>query len=348
MYINKRFSLVLLLVFLAATAFAQLSVTLTPTDAGAGYEAVIKALENTLSDELPDIPAIPKNLMQGFADASVFAGHGATQRAFGGYNLFAITVGGMVGVRIPSAISFSDALDPSDVMDKIDENSAFGMGIQGINVELGLHVSRFIPLDNIYAALRFGYLNLDIEDQLNFKTFQIGALGRYQFFDGINLLFFKWRGLTVGTGFIIQKTELGFDFPLGDEVYSETIGLQTVSINDPVATFDMTITTYTIPLEVTTAVQLLIFNLGVGLGADMAFGNNDLSIGMDGRVYSGTTHVANASIDGGGKNGPTFFNPKLMANIGIKLGPVILDVPMTYYFGKDSGLSLGVTLGAVF
>jgi hypothetical protein len=41
----------------------------------------------------------------------------------------------------------------------------------------------------------------------------------------------------------------------------------------------------------------------------------------------------------------TFFNPKLMTGIGFKIGPVILDVPVSLYFREEIGANVGVTLG---
>jgi hypothetical protein len=54
------------------------------------------------------------------------------------------------------------------------------------------------------------------------------------------------------------------------------------------------------------------------------------------------------SATAGGKHSTTKFAPKLMTNIGLKFGPIIIDVPVTYYFGTTHGLSVGVTLGAVW
>jgi hypothetical protein len=42
---------------------------------------------------------------------------------------------------------------------------------------------------------------------------------------------------------------------------------------------------------------------------------------------------------------PTFFNFKIMTGIGFKIGPVFLDIPVTYYPGKETNASVGVTLG---
>jgi hypothetical protein len=121
----------------------------------------------------------------------------------------------------------------------------------------------------------------------------------------------------------------------------------------------MTINTVTIPLEATTAVQLFSFlNITLGVGADLAFGKNDMSLGVSGDVHldnsglpSGagtitqTPGTGNLSVDAGGTMPPSFFHPKIMTGIGFKIGPVILDIPVTYYFLGGTGLNLGVTLG---
>jgi len=49
----------------------------------------------------------------------------------------------------------------------------------------------------------------------------------------------------------------------------------------------------------------------------------------------------------GGSGSPTTFNPKVMSGFGLSMGPVIIDVPFTYYL-LDHGYNLGVTLGIVW
>ena len=359
MHLTKRLTLVLLLVFLAGTAFAQweVKINVDPSYNEGSYSGAIGTiktrLEGELNDLLDNVPPVPENMVQGFADASIFASHGATQRAYGGYDFLAITAGFMLGLRLPGGFSLDDFDNPENMLNSIAEDP-FGVGIQGINVEAGLHISKFLPINRLYAAVRFGYINanLNYEDSgIDFNTFQIGVLGRYQLVNDINLFIVKWRGITVGTGFMYQRTGFGFDVPLGLGEIEAGSGSTALRMSDPAAHFGMTMSTYTIPLEINTAVQLLfIFNIGIGAGVDLAFGSNDLDIGIDSKIYrvEDGAYFGYASIEGGGTMSPNFLHPKLMASFGFKFGPVIIDIPMTYYIGQDHGLSLGVTVGAVF
>jgi hypothetical protein len=46
----------------------------------------------------------------------------------------------------------------------------------------------------------------------------------------------------------------------------------------------------------------------------------------------------------GGKSSPSFFNIKAMFAVGFNFGPVIIDIPVTYYL-LSNGWSLGLTFG---
>jgi len=359
MCLTKRLSLTLLLIFLAGNVFAQWKVNLNLNhpfidnpDFINAMEDVVGRLEDFLNDILSEVPSNPRNLVQGFADASIFAGHGATQRAYGGYDFLAITTGFMLGLRIPGSFSIAMLDNPENMINSMGSNS-FGLGIQGVNLEAGLHVSKFLPINRLYAAFRFGYINVnhDFDNfSVNFNNFQIGVLGRYQLVDDISLLLLKWRGITIGTGLVYQRTGLGFDILLGDG-FTTGPGSYDLLINDPVVHFGMTMSTFTVPMEITSAVQLLfVINLGMGVGFDMAFGSNELDIGIKNRIFTvfENRYFGDASVEGGGSMGPIFLLPKLMANFGFKFGPVIIDFPMTYYFGRNHGFSLGITTGAVF
>jgi hypothetical protein len=116
----------------------------------------------------------------------------------------------------------------------------------------------------------------------------------------------------------------------------------------------MDVTTFTIPMEVMTAVNLLIFNIPFGVGADFAFGTSKMNIGMSsGITISGdntikTTSDGNLTIDAGGKASPNFANLKLMTGLGLSIGPVIaVDIPITWYF-VDNGFNIGLSVGVAF
>ena len=133
----------------------------------------------------------------------------------------------------------------------------------------------------------------------------------------------------------------------------------TGEISDPKINFGFTVNTYTVPLEAVTSLRLLSFlNASIGVGADLGFGNVSLGADVSGDVNlnidSGLQGLGlNVERQGsfsatiGGKSTPNFFNPKVMASLGISIGPLILlDIPITYYF-LNNGFNFGITLGIV-
>jgi hypothetical protein len=124
---------------------------------------------------------------------------------------------------------------------------------------------------------------------------------------------------------------------------------------DPKLALDINVNTVTIPLEAATAVRLLWFlNIPLGVGVDLGFGKSDMKIGLDGDIYlTGLNNSrikqkerGNISTSAGGDMPPTFFNLKFMTGLGINIGPVILDIPITFYVGN--GYNIGVNLGFVW
>ena len=332
MNIQKRFGLIVVLLCLAGTAFAQkpLEVTFSGT--------VPSDITDYFKDKIEGINYLPKDLLGGFADASVYASHGATQRAYGDYKLFALTAGFSLGFSLYDSPT-NVIRDLDNTYDTLTDNGDIGIGASvPAVVQLGLN-SSFL-MDGLYLGFRLGYIPMDNilssdDIKLDYKIFHIGPVAHYRLLKGFDIGVFKWRGITVGTGFLFQRTTLDLSFPL------DVIGLDEPNLN-----FNMEVTTYTIPLELNTSIQLLWFlNLDAGLGVDLAFGKNTTSIGMSSGINDDDGKV---TVKGGGSVSPTFFNPKIMANLGIKLGPVIIDVPVNYYFLTGNGLSIGITVGAVF
>jgi hypothetical protein len=62
-------------------------------------------------------------------------------------------------------------------------------------------------------------------------------------------------------------------------------------------------------------------------------------------VGNGTAAVFAAYGKQGG-TGPTKVLPKIFCGPGLNFGPVIIDIPFTYYF--NNGFDVGVTLGVVW
>jgi hypothetical protein len=122
----------------------------------------------------------------------------------------------------------------------------------------------------------------------------------------------------------------------------------------PKLNLNFNLNTFTIPLEVTTSVQLFYFmNLTFGLGADIGFGNTRLDV--DGIVDSRFENMpaslsyteANMSVDMGGQTSPSLINPKIMSGIGFSIGPVVIDIPFSYY-PLVNGFSFGISFGVVW
>ncbi|MDR1143610.1 MAG: hypothetical protein LBK77_05230 [Spirochaetaceae bacterium] len=309
---------------------------------------------NGIGSEIMGIDAEPEKLLRSFADASVFSSSGATQRAFEGYDWFAFTVGAMGGVVLPGSKLNAEAF--SNIGDTLKDKGdvTVGANIQVINAQIGVNTSAFL-LENLYLGLKFGYFGIGSIDSLTYSSFQIGAVGSYLAIRGVAGNRFSWRGLSVGSGLIYQRTNLSFTYSLDsrEEVFTALAPNDSSLTMEPELALDMTINTFTVPLEVNTSFQILFFNFNLGLGVDLAFGKNHTTMDMAGPMaVSGPGIVMTApgylTVEGGGDIPPSIVNPKLMMNLGFKFGPVILDIPFTYYFLMGYGLNLGVTLGVVF
>lgn len=324
---------------------------------------IFDEIQNEINDEIKDIDANPTKLIGAFANSSVFASDGATSRGYRGYKTFAVTLGPMAGVQLPfSPLSFADEMD--NIEDKLEAERDLKLGVnpQVANIQIGINTSKFL-LKNLYLGVKFGFMKLDIED-VSFKTFSAGLTGNYQWVPRKSVGFgvLQWRGVNLGTGVIYQRTSLGYDFALDpyeeDITVDNGLGLSyamTATLK-PKLNLDFNINTVTVPLEIMTSVRLLwIINLAFGAGIDLGFGSAKLDVGATADAYVDTkelsqyvtqTKPASLSVSMGGSQRPRFFNPKLMTGLGISLGPVIIDIPVTFYL--DNGYNVGVTLGVVW
>jgi hypothetical protein len=126
------------------------------------------------------------------------------------------------------------------------------------------------------------------------------------------------------------------------------------AIIDPYVSLGMDINTFTIPIEAVTAVKLLFINIPLGVGVDLAFGKSSMEFGMNADISFNTSLPAGIdigkgsfSIKGGGEADPSFMNLKIMSGIGFVFGPVVIDIPVSYYF-LNNGFNVGVSIGVTF
>jgi len=364
MMMNTRIIGVILFLAGAVSVFALDISGNAPTFTGTGADmindAVVLAFNealNKLKKEAGNIDTKPENFIQSWGNSAVFASHGATQRAYGEYKLFSITLGSMFGLQLSG--------DPFNIMDDFnnlsrtlnnDHDIKLGVSPQVFNARIGINTSKFL-LDKLYLGLHLGLTKFNGNDVgldgVNYDNFSIGITANYQLVRKKELAkgLLIWRGVNVGSGFIYQGTKIGYGIKLDSYEMDLGSGYGSLVI-DPKINLDMKIDTYTIPLEVTTAVRLLWFlNIPLGLGMDLAFGKSDINLDVKGNVnvknlsspdltQSSPGYV---SANAGGDMAPSFFNFKIMTGIGLNFGPVVLDVPVTFYL--DNGYSVGVTLG---
>jgi hypothetical protein len=322
-----------------------------------------------IEKQIEGIDEKPEKFIQAWGNSSVFASHGATQRAYGGYKVFAFTVGPMVGVQLPSS-PFTIADEFADITDKLNKERDLNAGLnpQLLTGQIGINMSKFL-MDKLYLGLRFGYMNLDsldLIDGFSFNTTSFGIMANYQLIPQKKLVdFLLWRGVNLGTGFIYQGTNIGYTIKMDPTgVYSAAVpselSLAGVTgmdlIIEPSLSLDVDIKTFTVPLEISTSVRLLWFlNFALGAGVDLGYGTSDMKASMSGDVIidvkgnasTVTQTPGNVSVSAGGDMSPSFFNPKLMTGVGITLGPVVIDIPVTWYFANE-GYNVGVTVGIVW
>jgi len=370
----------MLLIFtMAISAFAEIKISgHAPTVKGnigpVGPETLNNQLKGAFDDALKEfndqlkVFKNPNKFLRAMGDSSVYASHGATTRGYSGYKLFSATIGPMFGLQLPTGIN-SIMNDIEGLSDSLEKEGDIKLGVSPnvINVNVGLNMGIFgfmpeklgiIKRDNLYIGLRIGYFNLSELDlgndlKLNYNNLTLGLTANYQLIPSLSLAsLITWRGVNLGSGFIYNRSKLGFTMFV-DDIREKIDANTSVILQDPKATINLTTGTFTIPLEAITAIKLLIFNIPLGIGADLAFGKTSLGAGVTADIDiegipAGFSRdkKGDIAVNGALSNTPSIFNFKIMTGFGFSAGPVVFDIPITYY--PASGYNFGITIGAVF
>ena len=358
---------VILMTLTGMTPLFAIDVTFTPPKFGGSspivdeinrqLENFFAQYENEIGNDLRDIDINPTELVGAFATSSILSSTGATQRGYGGYGKFAVTLGAMGGL-LPNGSLFSFVKKTRRMLDDVENLDDIKMGFnpQVLNAQIGFNTSGFL-LNKLYLGLKLGYFKFS-GDPIAFSTPSIGLAVNYQLIPQIKipLGILAWRGINLGAGIIYQHTDMEISVPLPskrEQISILNIITTTMTI-DSELTLDFVKNTITIPLEAMTSLRLLSFlNLSLGVGADIGFGITDFKLTGDASANfydlpEYLTPIQNAGLSAStrGTDSPDLFNPKLMAGLGFSIGPVILDIPVTYYF-LNSGYNFGITLGFI-
>ncbi len=275
-------------------------------------------------------------LVKGFANANAYSSPIATQRGYQGFDKFSITVGTMAAAQVPTTTT--DLSYYKELSDELRKQGDVYVGV-GWNC-WAVNVGVKLPADFTLSA-KFGMLKYTYEEY-DFDNIIAGGMLNYQIVQPKSpaVKFVLWRGLSIGTGLTWQRSNTTLRFK--SFTVSDGTNLAKPKLNMYIKT-----ETFVVPLEISTAVRLFwVLNIHVGGGVDFAFGSSSIEYSSAGAMSSGG-NVGYYTVYGKQNGtGPTLVLPKVFCGPGLNFGPVIIDMPFTYYF--NNGFDLGVTFGIVW
>lgn len=364
------------------TALKALNDVFDPDSPNAVLSAAMSGMTSTINGQLDKFDKQEK-LAQGFGNATVYAGQGATMQGYQGYKLFSVMGGGIAGLQLPSMNLDELAMIPQNIMDKSDLYAGIAATLPVFN--LGINAETVFGLiglgdlfNNLYFNLKVGAGNLNQDFTVDSKkyalameSFTFGVGVNYQLLPSIGILggLVRWRGVNLGSGFTVQNSSFSISLPFNPltqtiDNQNFTLGSDTYTVSGtmeakPVIKLGSSVTTFTIPLEATTSVQALwVFNMNLGVGADFVFGSSDIiaeassSLNVTPAISGGSNLVSSVdpgsiTLDLGTKGvSPSLTRARIMAGLGSNFGPLKIDVPVYYYL--NSGFAIGMTVGVVW
>lgn len=278
---TMRFKLFLTLITLSFSipSFAQIfNLDFDCTNAGicaaleSSIQAEVQKAEDKANDGLPK--ASPDRLMEGMANSSVMAGKGIGSDYAS--NMSVLLIGAGVGVGAD--------LEESQTGDDGESTPLSGVGIQG-GLLIGTNLSwmdtqKILGLETNRLNVYVNFFKYSHEQKMGGEDKQItadlasfGLHVSYDWIPGSKSKLLGWGGVKLHLGLEKNTTEIEFQTTI-DETVTATQGTETATstVNGtPKATID--VNTLSIPLEISTSVQMLyILSLYGGLGVDYNMG----------------------------------------------------------------------------
>ena len=328
-------------------------------------------------------------LAEGFANAGAASAMTGLYRTQHGYKLFSAAYGLGVSFSMPGVDFLSELNSASFIEDEGDIYA--GLAMHPLNLSASVNLGFLVP--GLRVNGKFGYYDMKkgtITDDISFNSLSVGAGASYQLIKpkSVPAGLIKWHGIVVASGFYYQRNraEMGFtpdeegfesstsitlgDFLTADQIVavnaadifsggtggytsSSVLGLLTTT---PEINAKIESSTFTIPLEVSTAVRLLYFlEVMVGAGVDLSFGSGEVSLSAESDVdfdiaadFEDDITVTPGSVDVVNKTtaDPQLIRPRLMTALGLGLGPVRIEFPFIYYFDSEGNTFVtGITAG---
>lgn len=260
-------------------------------------------LETRLRDELEGIYQVvqPKDYLRALADATAFSANGLGVDYAS--NPQVVSVGGGVNFSVAFGDKgFDEPRSEQPVLGLAANVSIMAggnlaaMGLEGAD-KLNVYGNYFTRTGNV--------------DELSAKVTNMGVHAQYKLLAPKHRkakkgLVIEWGGVDVIAGF--QYTHIGFSLKKpnldSDVILRESGGEGSPDVRfEAAGKFDLSMTTYTLPMEASTNVRLFYFvSLFGGVGVDIQLGGSDMSVDLDGTLYGidpttqqemdiGTAHV---------------------------------------------------------
>lgn len=316
--------------------------------------AEIKKIEDDINKDLPSAP--PERLMEGMANSSVMAGKGIA----GDYasNMSVFLIGAGVGAGADLAKDKNTDSDLSGVGVAPGALIGFNLGFMDATHFLGMETNRLNLYLNFMSFKKENYEVNDEPGKESYADLDTTALGfrlRYDWIKGNGSKLLGWGGVKFHFGYEYNKANINFRSKINESVNSTASTNEQISgtiTGDPEA--KIAVTTHSIPLELSTDVQLLyILSIFGGVGVDYnmgeAKGAGSLNAGPSsvsctgGSCPGGTTIQVQptANIDATGKVNP--FTYRGFAGVQINLPYIRIYGQVNKAIGNDLiGANAGV------
>jgi hypothetical protein len=287
------------------------------------------------------------------------------------YKVFSVSVGFGAGAQFPGN---NLATIAETVMAFPGNGSTFFSIVPNPAVSGGIHLGAFSKkLRKLYIDFRVMYLPSIPYTLGNFALtaenitwgvgFTYNIIERKDLAGGV----LGWGGLKVHTGYYGSYNKFTLRVALPTMNVDTGSDLNSANGNEYIVfTPDLNLTlnnnTHTIPVDLTTSFRLLWvldIHLGVGINVNLGASSIDItqnsSIGVtdgNGGTSVNVTSGGNLVISDATQVVPTTFTAKLMTGIGIKIFPVIINIPISIQIPlldtSKLAATAGVTVGVVF
>jgi hypothetical protein len=296
-------------------------------------------LENEVNANLPN--ADQSNYLKGMANAGVISQRGLGADYASDIEFMAVSFAAGVGADVGDN-SASDLISGDADFDKV---RGIGAGSSvSLSLNAGLFSTKFGGIDPKRLRVSAYFLSVDAPDTdgLKGKTTSMGMNFQYKIVPARQAVLgvFRWGGVDITTGFERAATELSFVENLTESI--SDLGV-TASFSG-IATVGAEVTTYNIPLEVSSSIRLFhVFSLFTGLGMDLSFGEAKSIANLTGNVTVTGGGTGDATLDLGSKASPSTFGFRGFLGAQVSVTAIKVFALVNKGFGNDT---VGLTVGA--